>query len=271
MTRNYHTHTFRCHHAAGTEKEYVEEALKNSLTLLGFSDHSPYIFPGDYYSKFRMFPEQTADYYRTLGLLREEYQGRLDIRIGFEMEYYPKQFRQTLEFMAEQEQTLPSGEKAGLQYLILGQHFIGNEYDSHEYSGMPTESDTFLGRYVENVMGGLETGCFSCIAHPDLVNYTGSKRVYKKHMRELCECAKAHSVPVEINLLGLHTKRNYPNPLFWDIVKETGNEVILGCDAHTVHDAGSPELIREGEDFAARWGFPLIDELRLIDPLSYLK
>ena len=113
MTRNYHTHTFRCHHAAGTEKEYVEEALKNGLTLLGFSDHSPYIFPGDYYSKFRMFPEQTADYYRTLGLLREEYQGRLDIRIGFEMEYYPKQFRQTLEFMAEQEQTLPSGEKAG--------------------------------------------------------------------------------------------------------------------------------------------------------------
>ena len=72
MTRNYHTHTFRCHHASGTEREYIEEALKNGLALLGFSDHSPYVFPGKYYSRFRMSHDDISDYYRTLGLLREE-------------------------------------------------------------------------------------------------------------------------------------------------------------------------------------------------------
>lgn len=271
MTRNYHTHTFRCHHASGTEREYIEEALKNDLVLLGFSDHSPYVFPGKYYSKFRMSHDDISDYYQTLGLLREEYRDRIDIRIGFEMEYYPRQFRQTLELMAEKEQTLPSGEKAGLQYLILGQHFVGNEYDSHEYSGMPSVSDRYLGRYVEHVTEGILTGCFSCIAHPDLVNFIGSKKLYDKHMRNLAECAKAHSVPLEINLLGLHTNRNYPNPRFWDIVKEVGNEVILGCDAHTAADVAAPSLLQEGEAFAARWGFDLIDELHLADPLNYLK
>ena len=28
MNYNYHTHTFRCHHATGTEREYIEEAIK---------------------------------------------------------------------------------------------------------------------------------------------------------------------------------------------------------------------------------------------------
>ena len=266
MTRNYHTHTYRCRHASGTEREYVEEGIKNGLVMLGFSDHSPYLFPGSYYSRFRMFPEEIAGYYRTLGLLREEYEGRIDIRIGFEMEYYPKHFDETLEWMLENEQMLPSGNKAGLQYLILGQHFIHNEYDGHEYSGMPSDDEKFLAAYVENVIGGLETGCFSCIAHPDLINYTGPAKIFEKHIRELCQCAKAHKVPLEINLLGLHTKRNYPNPLFWDIAKDTGNNVILGCDAHAVGDVGSPSLVAEGKVFASPWGFDLIDELRLADP-----
>ena len=54
MIANYHTHTPRCNHAVGTEREYVENALEAGLQILGFSDHSPYIFPGDYYSGFRM-------------------------------------------------------------------------------------------------------------------------------------------------------------------------------------------------------------------------
>ena len=53
MTTNLHTHTPRCNHAWGSETEYVECALQEGLTVLGFSDHSPYVFPGEYYSHFR--------------------------------------------------------------------------------------------------------------------------------------------------------------------------------------------------------------------------
>lgn len=54
MIANYHTHTPRCNHAQGSEQEYVDAALSAGLKILGFSDHTPYFFPGDYYSTFRM-------------------------------------------------------------------------------------------------------------------------------------------------------------------------------------------------------------------------
>lgn len=48
MIANYHTHTWRCRHADGTEREYVERAIEGGLKILGFSDHSPYPFPDGY-------------------------------------------------------------------------------------------------------------------------------------------------------------------------------------------------------------------------------
>ena len=47
MIVNYHTHTTRCNHASGTEKEYVEAAIETGLKVLGFSDHTPYPFPDE--------------------------------------------------------------------------------------------------------------------------------------------------------------------------------------------------------------------------------
>ena len=39
LTANYHTHTVRCGHAEGTDREYAEKAVERGLTHLGFSDH----------------------------------------------------------------------------------------------------------------------------------------------------------------------------------------------------------------------------------------
>ena len=45
MEYNYHTHTTRCHHANGTDEQYVLSAIKANYKGLGFSDHVmlPYI------------------------------------------------------------------------------------------------------------------------------------------------------------------------------------------------------------------------------------
>ena len=55
---NYHTHTPRCHHAEGSEREYVAAAIEAGFTTLGFSDHAPYLFPSGYVSSIRMLPEE---------------------------------------------------------------------------------------------------------------------------------------------------------------------------------------------------------------------
>ena len=43
MLANYHTHTKRCNHALGEDREYVEAAIKAGLKVLGFSDHCPFV------------------------------------------------------------------------------------------------------------------------------------------------------------------------------------------------------------------------------------
>ena len=36
---NYHTHTFRCGHAYGTDEEFVLEAINQGFRFIGFADH----------------------------------------------------------------------------------------------------------------------------------------------------------------------------------------------------------------------------------------
>ena len=43
LIANYHTHTKRCHHACGEDREYVEAAIESGLKILGFSDHTFFI------------------------------------------------------------------------------------------------------------------------------------------------------------------------------------------------------------------------------------
>lgn len=221
MIANYHTHTWRCNHASGTEREYAQSALAAGLHTLGFSDHTPYIFPGEYYSHFRMKLSQLEDYVGTVLSLREEYTGRLNIPLGLETEYYPQLLPKLLPVLRDQP----------LDYLILGQHFVGNEYDS-PYSGLTTFDEGLLRQYVDQSVEALQTGLFSCFAHPDLLNFRGDGKVYQREMTRLCREAKGCNIPLEYNLLGLSEGKHYPNRLFWEVAAAEGCPVILGRDAH---------------------------------------
>lgn len=221
MIANYHTHTWRCNHAKGTEREYVENGLKAGLKILGFSDHSPYIFPGTYYSHFRMKLSQLEDYVQSVLALRAEYAGQIEIPLGLELEYYPGLLPELLPVLRDQP----------LDYLILGQHFVGNEYDS-PYSGLTTYEEALLRQYVNQTIDAMQTGLFTYFAHPDLLNFQGNHRIFQREMRRLCREAKACGVPLEYNLLGLAGGRNYPNPYLWEVIAEEGCAVILGRDAH---------------------------------------
>ena len=255
MDINYHTHTIRCNHASGSEREFIEEAIAHNMPVLGFADHCPYIFfDTDYYSGHRMWPHQTEDYFTTLVKLREEYKGQIDIKIGLETEYYPKYFGRLLEFLAPYP----------LDYMILGQHFIGNEVPPGIYSGAETDSEQRLAIYVNQVLEALSLGCFSYLAHPDLPKFVGDAAAYRRQNLRLCEGAKKLNIPLEINLLGIREKRQYPREDFFEIAAEVGNEIILGSDAHApdvVFDAPSRETAKT---MAKKLGLKLIEDVKLL-------
>ena len=75
MLFNYHTHTARCNHASGTDREYVEQAISGGMKTLGFSDHAPYVFPGGTYpSEHRMKVDELFEYAESVRSLAKEYE-----------------------------------------------------------------------------------------------------------------------------------------------------------------------------------------------------
>lgn len=241
MIANYHTHTPRCRHAVGSEREYVQAALDNGIQILGFSDHTPYFFPGDYYSTMRMFPQQLSEYAETVQLLQKENEGKLQIHLGLEAEYYPDYFGQLLPFLKDH----------GIEYLLLGQHWPGNEIDE-PYCGRPTREERHLQRYCDQVIDAMYTGYFSYLAHPDLLNFIGAEGIYEKHMRRICKAAKECGMPLEVNMLGLRCGRHYPDVRFWRLAAEENCAVVIGCDAHEpsglndkANELRAMEIVRE--------------------------
>ncbi len=255
MIANYHTHTWRCNHAEGLERTYVENALKAGLELLGFSDHSPYVFPRGYYSHFRMEMRLLEDYVDTVLELRRQYAGRIEIPLGLEMEYYPRHFGELMEILADYP----------MDYLLLGQHFVGNEYDA-PYNGLGSEDVDLLRQYVAQSCDAMQTGLFTYFAHPDLIHFRGDPRVFREHMRTICREAKSCGVPLEFNLLGLSGGRHYPNPVFWELAAEEGCTVILGRDAHTPGALLDGKTEQRAVEILHRLGITPVDKVTLRKP-----
>ena len=90
MIANYHTHTFRCGHASGTEEEYIERAIENGIKIMGFSDHVPFLFPNNHQTSWKVQVKDAQDYIDTLTALREKYKDKISIKLGLECEYFPK-------------------------------------------------------------------------------------------------------------------------------------------------------------------------------------
>ena len=252
MSANYHTHTPRCNHAVGSEREYVQKALEAGLTILGFSDHTPYLFPGDYYSTFRMHPQELSGYVAAVESLKTEFAGSLEIHIGLEAEFYPAYFPKTLDFLRE----------AGVEYLLLGQHFIGNEpYGS--YSGRETTDESILEGYCRQVIAAMDTGAFTYIAHPDIIHFVGPQTIYRKWMGTLVREAKDHQIPLELNLLGLRENRNYPNSLFLELVAEENLPMVLGYDAHQPDHLTNTVQLTQAEALLNPFGIRLLPTVEL--------
>ena len=253
MIANYHTHTPRCHHAVGSEEAYVQAALQAGLQTLGFSDHTPYPFPNGFVSSFRMLPQQLGDYADSVRTVQKQYADQIHIHLGVEAEYYPKYFKDMVHLLQDH----------GIEYMILGQHMLGNEHDE-PYLGIASDAAS-LERYCNQTIEAMHTGLFTYFAHPDMIHFMGSAEVYRAQMRRICRAAKACHLPLEINLLGMKLGRNYPNPLFWELAAEENCDVILGRDAHDPNHLLDSATEQRAMEMVQRFDLHLLDRMQPID------
>lgn len=233
---NYHTHTYRCHHATmDADESYVLSAIEEGITDLAFTDHAPVeskYYPLQYND--RMTVDEMEDYLNSIQTLKEKYKDKINIYVGFEAEFFPDR----LEFY----KMLRS--KSDL--LILGQHF--SECMKADYADdCSSEKLKLLESQME---GAIKSGLFSYLAHPDY--FMLGRKTWDKdceHLaRRIAEMAVEYNLPLEINLGGMKYGEKeidgemviaYPYKKFWDIMQEYPVKAIYGYDAH------DPKVLKE--------------------------
>lgn len=222
---NMHTHTTRCNHAKGTEREYVEKAIEAGFEVLGFSDHAPYLFEDGHISRIRMRMDELEGYVDTVSALRQEYRNDIEIYCGLEMEYFPKLFERTLEEI----------DHYPMDYLLLGQHFYDDEA-GWITPKTPWSDEEHLKLYADRVITAIRTEQFLYVAHPDIMNFTGDAGLYRKYMGSIAQELKDHGMPIEVNVNGCREGLHYPTSEFIRLGAEIGTDFIIGVDAHTPED-----------------------------------
>lgn len=254
--KNYHTHTFRCQHATGSDWEYVEQAIKQGFTVLGFSDHTPWPYdPHVFISQIRMRVEQLPEYVASIRSLSNTYAKEITLKVGLECEAFP-------EFFPWLEKTAKT---YGLDYLILGNHFHHDEINKVYYGH--TKDPNMVLAYVRSCEEAMDTGLFAYVAHPDFIfqDYPVFDSFCEDASHRLCSHAEKLGIPLEYNVSGIlkrakgeSTGLGFPCKAFWEIAKHYHVKVIIGLDAH------APERI-DGNLFVQTQENLLAEGLNLVD------
>jgi histidinol-phosphatase (PHP family) len=250
--KNYHTHTKRCYHAIDSEEDYIKAAIAAGYTELGFSDHTPWHYDSSFHATMRMEEDKLEGYVKTLRSLKDKYKDQISIKIGLECEYFKKYMPWLKDVIQQYE----------LDYIILGNHYDETD-ETGIYFGRPLNKQQ-LTKYVDECIEGLQTGLFSYLAHPDLANYDQQDPYYTQEMRRLCLAAKQLNIPLEFNLLGFRTHRHYPNETFFQIVKEVGNRVIIGTDAHESAALRDKQTYQQAKDYLNKLGIEPIEDIKFL-------
>ncbi|MDH6366162.1 MULTISPECIES: histidinol-phosphatase [unclassified Breznakia] len=263
MTKNnYHTHTERCKHASGSDEAFVLSAIKAGIQELGFSDHTPWNYAPSTYkgSNIRMFLDEFAGYKQSILALKEKYKDQISIKLGLEVEYFPKFMDWFIDFIKKEE----------IDYVILGNHFHGDD-EKGPYYGHVCDDDAMLELYKQDTIKALKTGIYSYLAHPDLF-MRGRKHFdafTKKISREICEACKEMDIPLEYNLAGAEVshithQQQYPHPDFWQIAAEVGNKAIIGFDAHNNRQLENEYYYNQAKAHLDALGMEVIDTINFL-------
>lgn len=259
ITTNWHTHTYRCHHAQGDVADYCREAVRQGLTTLGFSDHTP--LPDGRWKSVRMTLEELAGYTQAIEAARAEFPS-LTLLKGLECEYIP-------EFESFYRDHLLG--TCGLDYLVAGAHWYPHQgaWAPLYTTGM---TPAMLRDYVDYVIRTMQTGLFAFVAHPDLfgVAYALWDAEAQACARALLSAAAELQIPLEINGYGLRKptmetpagpRHKYPWLPFWELAAECGAAAVLSSDAHEPENVATG--LRETEAIARRYGLQVV-----LDPVT---
>ena len=230
---DYHMHTPLCGHAVGAPREYVEQALKVGLSVIGFSDHAPFVHCVD--PKVTMSLKQLPAYYRMIEEVRTQYKDKLRIKVAIEADFIPGYESKTKAILDDY----------SYDYVIGSVHFIKNwGFDNPEERQKWNEQDVnkVYRDYYELLRESARSGLFDIMGHVDLVKKFGNRATedMTKEVKQTAQIFRKCGVAIEINTSGLRkpVKEIYPALSNLKIYFAAGVPLTFGSDAHDPLDVG---------------------------------
>ena len=234
---NYHMHTTFCD-GANSAADMAAAAYDLGCPEVGFSGHS--YLPFD--TEWTMSPEATESYCKCIAELKEQYAGKMSIRLGTEQDY--------------------CSDTAGLErfeYVIGGVHcvfkdghYISVDGDAEKqregiekwYGG---DAYAFVEDYYQLVADLYPKTRCNIIAHFDLITkfvekdptFDPEDRRYREAAERALQIVSGQPVALEINTGAISRGyRTEPYPAAWILQKlgESGVPGILSSDAHSTRN-----------------------------------
>ncbi|AIQ65327.1 phosphoesterase [Paenibacillus stellifer] len=247
MKFDLHTHHFRCGHADGNIRDYIEAGIQNGLKVIGISDHTPYFgHPEDRaFPHIAMAKSEFANYVEEVLSLKKEYDGVIDVLLGIESDFFPEHveaYRQVLN-------SYP------FDYIIGSVHSTGGVsiFNKNRWKHLGAKEQIAVKTEYYRLIGeSARSGMFQILGHIDAMkgNYPGFSDIPAPG--PLDECLKIigdSGVAIEINTSG-KTKLSggwYPSDDILERALRYGVPVTFGSDAHKPSRVGD-----ELEQVAAR-------------------
>lgn len=232
-----HCHTPLCKHATGEPDEYAEVALRRGFKGITFTCHCP--LPGGFSASVRMEPGQYDDYVAMIAATRARFEGRLDVRLGIESDYYPG----VEPWLEELHARVP------LSHVLGSIHYQVSDYRRLFHPGT---TKAYQELYFEHLAMSAESGLFDTLAHPDLIKNESPGEWDFERLRPVIARAldriAATGVAMELNTSGVMKAlpEMNPSPAQLVMMRERGIPVVIGADAH------APERVGDGYREALR-------------------
>ena len=235
---DYHVHTHRCGHAGGASRDFVLAAMERGLSEIGFTDHIPlYFLPEERRDpRLAMREDQFEGYIREVEDLRDEFAGRIAVRLGLEADY------------AEgREEDLARWLSRARWDLVLGSvHWVAGDWiddPARSPARFAREGTEFLyEEYYRLLSRAAGTGLFDVLTHFDLPKKHGHRPAAPRTGAENAAIAAAATAgcAVEISSAGLRkpVAEAYPEAGLLARIVAAGIPVTFSSDAHAPAEVG---------------------------------
>lgn len=239
MLTDYHTHSYRCGHAVGTMRQYVESAISRGIGELGLTDHIWLYFEDDHSRRnptFAMSENEFAAHVEEMLRLRDEYAGRINIRISVEADY----------IAGREDELLAILDRYPFDYVLGSVHFLDGwpldapeEVDRYRREKV---SEIYL-QYYAQLQRAVRLGCFDLLAHLDLPKKFGflPEVDISATVEETLTLIASSGVAVEVSSAGLRKPIGeiYPAPEILSRMHQLGIPIALSSDAHAPEEVGA--------------------------------